>query len=273
MLYLTDSDPWAQALCGNVREHVERSGNTAEEILGYLKRRLDNWGSTSVDAAPDAKRRRLAAAAAAELSAELVAEEAKEIEAEGLPELPEADQPYHWPCQPYSKLPYSSADVERAQELIDQQLRLGRWKKVEARSLRAPQVSGLGCDKSNEPCITIWMEFIDDAKAKTYDAKKELALAGYTHWAGSTRAGWNGEWQTPDGTLVGRGGMGKRIYDVGRKELLEEQCEYNRAKPHPSGSGWIFRGAIYTASAHPNASSFGPRGLAGPRWGSAWCGD
>jgi len=161
---------------------------------------------------------------------------------------------------------YTAAD---AQELIDKQVRLGRWVKVEAWGMRDPPTGDAA-----KPATLHWMEFIDGTpRHRLWDYKAELKIAGYGHWSGCTYAGWRGVWTVPGGATVTRDGYGKVIADTHRLEVLHEKRDFYTAKPHVSGDGWVYAAKHYKRADYPHADEFGERGPQGPRWGSNWCGD
>jgi hypothetical protein len=162
---------------------------------------------------------------------------------------------------------YTMAD---AQQLIDKQVCLHRWKQVEAWGFRDAPTG----DTAKPPTLH-WYEFIEETpKHKNWDYKQELQFAGYGHWAGCTQNGWRGSWRSADNKhSIGRSGWGREITDIGRLEVLNEMRLFFTPTPHYSGDGWCFSGKHYRKAEFPDADEWGPRGANGPRYGSNFTGD
>lgn len=145
---------------------------------------------------------------------------------------------------------------EGCTKLIADKLAAKAWHRVLGDTIRDPIRPGLS---PTNPVL----EFIVPAWEQTWGFTKEFKLAGYYHWSACAQNGWH-----PFELPGGKKGWGRPLTDAAELMRYREVKEFDTPTPHPSGTGYVWRGTHYR-----DGDAWGPRGQMGPKYGSSFCGD
>lgn len=149
--------------------------------------------------------------------------------------------------------------VESCEDLVENMIRLGCWRKAMAESHR-----NINCNWIPE-CVV--MEFLLPTHPDHTDEMaryvKEIRLAGYDHCSLCTINGWYA-FELPDKAKA----WGKRVTDHERLANWHAHCAWSIPMRHQSGDGWVCCGKQWTNAEYPTACEYGPFGRNGPRWTS-----
>ena len=143
-------------------------------------------------------------------------------------------------------------DPESCEELVEQMVWKGHWRKVMGESWRSVRVG---------EARTFIMEFVLPRNGNDLSPYvKEIKLAGYDHFSLCSTNGWQ-PFKLPD---EGKG-WGKEVVDPEQLYEWHNQRQFHLPTRHPSGDGWVYKGEHFTREEFPNATEFSPWGD-----GTAW---
>jgi hypothetical protein len=144
---------------------------------------------------------------------------------------------------------------ECSENLVEQMVWKGHWKKVMGESWRSVNVGR---------ARTYIMEFLVPRNGNDLaDYLKEIHMAGYDHYSLCGVHGWE-PFELPGQAK----GWGKECTDAVRLADWHAERAFSTPMPHHAGDGWVCRGQPFTKADYPRANEHGPHGSSGPGWHS-----